>query len=260
MADALIKLDVDHEGHKLALWQEGPGGIPLLKDLDLGEWLGFNRPRKIRELIDRYRPSLGEVSPYRGAKPSSPTGGRPEEGYLLTEEQALFIAAKSDTPKATAVLKMIVRVFMAVMRGEAPAPRIAPLALPAPSPGPRALHLGTRLIDVTLGDLLQEVERVAVRAAEQVHQSPMDKMTLTSPEVADRLYSSVPDREKRQIRFSSWWRRHPDITAKASRGTGRMMRWSWDLLMEALVYDPKAAQRGAVARVAAAARRAHAGT
>ena len=85
--------------------------------------------------------------------------------------------------------------------------------------------------------------------------SGAEGFTLTSSEVADKLYREQPDRTKRQISFSSWWRRHPDVVDKASRGKGRMMRWNWDLLMEAMKQSPKAAGRGQLARVAAKARR-----
>lgn len=106
----------------------GEDGAPLVKDLELARWLGFERSRKIRELINRWSAELGHVSPYRGAKPSGPEGGRPEEGYLLTEQQALFIAAKSETPRATEILKQIIAVFVAVRQGVAE--HKTPAALP----------------------------------------------------------------------------------------------------------------------------------
>lgn len=93
------------------------GGEPLARDVDVGERLGLQRPRAIRELIERHRGELegfGPISPYRTAK-SGP--GRKEEGYLLNEEQALLIAAVSSAPNAPAVRSMLIRTFVAWRRG-----------------------------------------------------------------------------------------------------------------------------------------------
>lgn len=99
-------------------------GEPRARDVDIAERLGFERPRKIRELIERNRPefeALGGISPYRGAKIGR---GRPEEGYLLNEEQALLAATLSQAPNASAVRAMLIRTFVAWRRGH-----LAPAAL-----------------------------------------------------------------------------------------------------------------------------------
>lgn len=102
-------------------------GEPLVRDLELARWLGFDRDRNIRKLIDRWEPELGEVcSTVEQTSTSSTQGGRPGREYLLTEHQALFIAAKSETPRATEVLKRIITVFMAVRRGRLKEPSFAP--------------------------------------------------------------------------------------------------------------------------------------
>jgi len=112
----LIMRVVEHEGVSYPLSMRGEE--PLVRDLDLAMWLGFDRPRDIRKLIERHLPSLGEVSRHRGAKPPSPSGGRPEEGYLLTEAQALYLIAKSETAKAHQVLVSMIAVFIQVRRGQ----------------------------------------------------------------------------------------------------------------------------------------------
>ena len=114
---SLIPIAVNHEGRSWSLFKTGEEGEPLAKDVDVAKWLGFERPRDFRKLIDRHAEALGEVSRHRGAKPSAPTGGRPEEGYLLREDQALYLAAKSETPNAQLVLKTLIAVFMAARRG-----------------------------------------------------------------------------------------------------------------------------------------------
>lgn len=110
---------IKYEGAEFAFTVNGDGE-PLARDVDVARWLGFERERKIRELIERHRPSLGEVSPYRGAKPSSPSGGRPGSGSLLTEAQALYLAAKSETPNAVQVLKTMIAVYVLARRGSDP--------------------------------------------------------------------------------------------------------------------------------------------
>jgi hypothetical protein len=91
------------------------------RDVDIAERLGFERPRKVRELIQRHRDELlafGALTPHRGAKIGK---GRPEEGFYLTEEQALLIATVSNAPNAPAVCAMLIRTFTAWRRGRLPA-------------------------------------------------------------------------------------------------------------------------------------------
>jgi hypothetical protein len=98
-------------------------GVPRVKDLDLAAFLGFSRATDIRKLIKRWESSLEGIC----ATVAQNTGkrGRPSEAYLLTEEQALFIVAKSDTSRATEMLRKIIAVFVKVRRGESTIP-VAP--------------------------------------------------------------------------------------------------------------------------------------
>lgn len=112
-------------------------GEPRVHDIVLGQRLGFERPRKVRELIHRNFAELkryGEVSPHRGAKPQlGSKGGRPQSGFLLNEGQALLVCMFADTDRAAEVREQVIRVFMAWRAGElqaAPQParrqRVAP--------------------------------------------------------------------------------------------------------------------------------------
>lgn len=105
---------------------------PRILDLKLATALGFERPRKIRELIDRNLSELetyGEVCamvaqtgeetdftddvilPHGGAK--SPRGrGRPGREYHLTEAQALLVCMFARTNNAAEVRAELIRVFM----------------------------------------------------------------------------------------------------------------------------------------------------
>ncbi|PZP65238.1 MAG: hypothetical protein DI604_25040 [Delftia acidovorans] len=94
-------------------------GEPRIRDLELGELLNFDRPRKIRDIIDRNAAELlgyGRL-PQRGANLSS-RGGRPSKAYYLNEGQALVICALSRTDKAAQIRKAIIEVFMAYRQGK----------------------------------------------------------------------------------------------------------------------------------------------
>ena len=98
-----------HEGF---LFEVGGDGLPRVRDLDLAERLGYERHRDIRQLIERLEPELGEVC---GTVPQTAKnkGGRPGREYWLTEEQAYLVAAKSETPEAIAITKLLIRAFIA---------------------------------------------------------------------------------------------------------------------------------------------------
>ena len=86
---------------------------PRVQDLRLAEALGFDRPRVIRELIERNRPEIEGYGglPCRTANPGA-LGGRPGREYHLNEPQALLICMFSRTPNAAAVRKNLIEVFM----------------------------------------------------------------------------------------------------------------------------------------------------
>lgn len=94
---------------------------PLVRDEDLAERLGYERPRDIRKIIERHR-EAGNLndSDIRAtvAQNNDPLGrGRPGTEFWLTEAAALFIASKSETPAAVAITREMIRVFMAYRRG-----------------------------------------------------------------------------------------------------------------------------------------------
>lgn len=91
-------------------------GREVMQDLDIGRALELARPRDIRRVIVKHLSSLDEVSRVMCAKPN-PEGGRPEDSFYLTEDQALFIAAKCRTKAATAQLKRLIAVYMEARRG-----------------------------------------------------------------------------------------------------------------------------------------------
>ena len=130
-----IAIEFAGNGYELLISHDGHA--PLVRDLELARWLEIGRDRKIRDLITRWLPELGEVC--TTVVQTSDRGGRPGREYHLTEEQALFIAAKSETPRATQLLKAMIAVFMEARRrlglGTADAARQA-IVRPQPAPAP----------------------------------------------------------------------------------------------------------------------------
>ncbi|MBK8696502.1 MAG: hypothetical protein IPN17_30615 [Deltaproteobacteria bacterium] len=106
----------------LPLSTEGADRVPRVRDVDFALWLGFERPRKFRELVRRMekQEKLGglEWRPTVGRQPVGPFGGGSKEFAVdeawLTKEEALLAATQAGTPKAWAITRHMVRVFLAV--------------------------------------------------------------------------------------------------------------------------------------------------
>ena len=94
------------------------GGEVRVLDLTLAERLGYERPRAIRDLIKRHQADLEAIGslPHRAANPG-PKGGRPTTAFYLTQAQALFILAKSETARANIELAYVVEVFTQFQQG-----------------------------------------------------------------------------------------------------------------------------------------------
>lgn len=112
-----IMLRVDVEGH--TFYANQGTEEPRIRDVELGEWLGYSRPRNLRRLVKQF----AENGDLPGILKRSATerfrtrhgGERPAtvEEFYLTEEEALFIAAKSDTARGSIVLKELIRGYTA---------------------------------------------------------------------------------------------------------------------------------------------------
>ena len=93
-------------------------GEPRVQDLRLAEALEFNRPRDIRQLIDRNREELERYGPLRCRTATPPNGGPTLSEYWLNEPQALIICMKSEAPRAADCRQEIIEVFMAWRTGK----------------------------------------------------------------------------------------------------------------------------------------------
>lgn len=98
---------------------------PRILDTLIAERLGYERPRAIRQIIERNvteLESFGVIATRRGAYRNQPF-----TEYYLNEGQALVICALSRTPAAAQLRKAIIEVFMAWRAGTLePAPMITP--------------------------------------------------------------------------------------------------------------------------------------
>jgi hypothetical protein len=97
-------------------------GEARVKDLELARHLEFERPRKIRDLIARLsasgdlpgvfsRPTVG-----RGLNAGKSATTVTVDEYWLTRAQAIFVAARAETKKATEILNAVIEVFLAATR------------------------------------------------------------------------------------------------------------------------------------------------
>ena len=104
--------------------------VPRIQDLKVAEALGFERPRKIRELIERNRAEFEAMGSMFEVQQRHDGGrGRPTTEYWLNEEQALLAATFSNARRAPEVRGMLIKVFVAWRRGELPA---QPASYPVP--------------------------------------------------------------------------------------------------------------------------------
>lgn len=102
---------------------------PRIRDVELGERLGFDRPRDVRKLVARVAksPTFGAVEVC--ATVARTSGGRPGSEFWLTEAQALKVIAKCETEKADTILDEVIAVYLAWRRGQVPQPTIAPASI-----------------------------------------------------------------------------------------------------------------------------------
>ena len=156
----VVAKSVDVEGWSVCVTDADD--TPLVLDLDLAKHLGYKRPYDIRELVrrlsaDEKSNAFGVIRTVR--KTSERVGGRPTVEYLLTEAQALLVTAKSDTPKACAMLAHIVDVFIAARKG------LLPQQQPPPAPAMTVDALAPALIPL-IARVVREINAQDMRPRE----------------------------------------------------------------------------------------------
>lgn len=100
---------IEHEGWTFTVRE----GELLVTDDVLAEHLEIHR-NKLRQLI-RTHAKPANIQPVSILYPSgTKSRGRPGQGFLLTCEDALFLVTQSSAPKALALTKAMIRIFIAV--------------------------------------------------------------------------------------------------------------------------------------------------
>jgi len=81
-------------------------------DTDLAEWLGYAKPAKIRDLINRHREQLETFGVIPTVEiTSGELGGRPATANLLTDRQCLLVCTYAETANADQVRIALVTAF-----------------------------------------------------------------------------------------------------------------------------------------------------
>lgn len=92
-------------------------GEPTVKDTDLAEKLGYDRPRAIRQLIKR----MVDNGSFGGATPCGTpeiVAGNMTEVFYLNQKQSLKVISKSETKIADAIMDEVIDVFLAYRKGQ----------------------------------------------------------------------------------------------------------------------------------------------
>lgn len=116
---AIRKLEVN--GWDLVV---GEDDVPRVRDLDLGERLGFSRPRDFRKLVERLvRDGILNDIDCRAtvARAKMGHGWREVTEYHLTERGALKAIVKSETVKAVEITGQVIDVYLAAREASRPA-------------------------------------------------------------------------------------------------------------------------------------------
>lgn len=86
-------------------------GVPRMRDIELGERLGYARPRAIRHLISELHGQdfLSNIRVCHATRQTS--GGRPSKEYWLDEEGAMLVVTQSGMPVGVAFTLSLIRAF-----------------------------------------------------------------------------------------------------------------------------------------------------
>lgn len=103
----------------LALRNDFADKEPRIRDLDLGERLGYSEPRMIRRVIAGLY-EQGHLPGAFCAAPAQNKKGRPSNEFWLDERSALLVASQSGMAKGLDVTKEVIELFVRYRRGELP--------------------------------------------------------------------------------------------------------------------------------------------
>ena len=186
-------------------------GVLRMRDVDLAEHLDYDRPRKIRELIERLRdadeipgvhmrPAVGRIE--IGPKHARRIREDVVNEYWLDEIEALLVVMQSDAPAAKAMRRRIAEVFRAALRQfeeRESALRRLPAHIERWFLSPKALDFVALWPD----SLVRELERLHGREwtggrhpGHLKSTYPAIYKSVMSAPVAAKMMASNPDRDK----------------------------------------------------------------
>lgn len=190
-------------------------GEPRVHDLTLGKSLGFGRPRKVREIVERHRGELqryGAITPHIAAQlrpavgrnsgvsrqvDAKPGRGAPTKGFMLNEAQALLICMFSETTIAADVREQLIRVFMAYRAGELQA---------APQPkGKRKLPPVYTAADPEHADFRDPLLPLAKRRDELARFHGFDKIRADAAMISQIPHLLAPTGPTKRIAWPRWF-------------------------------------------------------
>jgi P63C domain len=87
-----------------------------ISDAEMADRLGYSTVKDFRSLVRRHAKTLNKFNVLRAVQHRNEMGGRPSFEYFLTEQQAIFVVAKSEMPKAIDITVAIVKAFVAFKR------------------------------------------------------------------------------------------------------------------------------------------------
>ena len=202
-----------------------------VRDVDLAERLGYERPRTIRGLIARLESDGKLKDLHRAPRRSAGLMRGPAateivvEEYWLTEAQALKVVAKSETDKADALLDEVIAVYMAVRRG----------MVPRAAPQPEASPLLAQFVE-TLQAMQGQIETLSAEVA-TLRAAGQGRTCLGNG--AARLHVLDPLKQIAAIDSRA-------IGKTDSKTLGRMQKLADDTLRERLAYPRDGGQAWAM--------------
>lgn len=167
---------------------------PRVKDLRLGEVLGYTKPINLRKVIKRNAAELkthGELS-FRGGNSISGKGRvMPEVEFHLNEAQAILVCMFARTTAAAEVRRQVINVFLAYRHGKLSATMPAKTSVKKNRAEPWEL----------MEDRIRQLEKMMGMQG-KVDTPEYTRAIAYAPTV---LYLDRPDGTRRRQRRPSWW-------------------------------------------------------
>jgi hypothetical protein len=168
-------------------------GEPRVKDIRLGEILGFGKPINVRKLvrrhtkeIERHGENISILEKFDGQQ-----SGPASNVYFLNEAQALVVCMHAQTKEAIEVRTQIIEVFLAYRHGKLSA------TMPAKTPVKKNRAEPWELME----DRIRQLEKMMGMQG-KVDSPAYTRAVAYAPTI---LYLDRPDGTRRRQRRPSWW-------------------------------------------------------